>query len=71
MAIEILEQVGYNHSVDYWSLGIILYELLYGTSLSFQLFPRCVPTTGITPFSSDSVEETFQMLWFASFPSAS
>eukprot|EP01128_Nolandella_sp_AFSM9_P012880 TRINITY_DN971_c0_g1_i1.p1 TRINITY_DN971_c0_g1~~TRINITY_DN971_c0_g1_i1.p1 ORF type:complete len:355 (+),score=67.13 TRINITY_DN971_c0_g1_i1:745-1809(+) len=46
MAIEILEQEGYNATVDYWSLGIILYELLYG----------------ITPFSSDSVQETFQML---------
>jgi serine/threonine protein kinase len=46
MAIEILEEVGYNHTVDYWSLGIILYELLYG----------------ITPFTSDSVDETFQKL---------
>uniref|UniRef100_A0A6B2L619 non-specific serine/threonine protein kinase n=1 Tax=Arcella intermedia TaxID=1963864 RepID=A0A6B2L619_9EUKA len=46
MAIEILEEVGYNHTVDYWSLGIILYELFWG----------------VTPFGGDSVDETFQKL---------
>jgi len=46
MAIEILEEVGYNSSVDYWSLGIIIYELFWG----------------VTPFGGDSVDETFQKL---------
>jgi serine/threonine protein kinase len=46
MAIEILEEVGYNHTVDYWSLGIILYELFWG----------------VTPFGGDSIDETFQKL---------
>jgi len=43
---EILEEVGYNHTVDYWSLGIILYELFWG----------------VTPFGGESVDETFQKL---------
>jgi len=48
MAIEILEEVGYNHTVDYWSLGIILFELLYG----------------VTPFTSNNSDETFSKLTF-------
>lgn len=30
MAPELVEQQPYNHTVDIWSLGIILYELFYG-----------------------------------------
>eukprot|EP01124_Arcella_intermedia_P019699 TRINITY_DN2700_c0_g1_i2.p1 TRINITY_DN2700_c0_g1~~TRINITY_DN2700_c0_g1_i2.p1 ORF type:complete len:554 (-),score=108.40 TRINITY_DN2700_c0_g1_i2:624-2285(-) len=46
MAIEVLEEKGYNHTVDYWSLGVIMFELFYG----------------ITPFNSDSTEEALQKL---------
>jgi len=46
MAIEVLEEVGYNHTVDYWSLGVIMFELFYG----------------ITPFNSDTTEEALQKL---------
>jgi serine/threonine kinase 32 len=27
---EILKKQGYSYSVDWWSLGIVLFELLYG-----------------------------------------
>ena len=30
MAPEIITGKGYNHSVDYWSLGILLFEIVYG-----------------------------------------
>ena len=30
MAPEIIIGKGYNHSVDYWSLGVLLFELVYG-----------------------------------------
>jgi len=46
MAIEVLEEVGYNHTVDYWSLGVIAFELFYG----------------ITPFNSDTTDEALQKL---------
>jgi serine/threonine protein kinase len=46
MAIEVLEETGYNHTVDYWSLGVIMFELFYG----------------ITPFNSDTTEEALQKL---------
>jgi len=46
MAIEVLEEIGYNHTVDYWSLGVIMFELFYG----------------ITPFNSDTTEEALQKL---------
>ena len=32
MAPEIIEQNGYGIGVDYWSLGIIIYEMLTGTT---------------------------------------
>jgi serine/threonine kinase 32 len=31
MAPEILARVGYQASIDYWSLGVIMFELLFGT----------------------------------------
>lgn len=43
MAVEILTHQGYNHLVDYWSLGVILYEFIYG----------------ITPFGANTVKEVF------------
>jgi len=42
----VLEERGYNHTVDYWSLGVIMFELFYG----------------ITPFNSDTTEEALQKL---------
>ncbi len=32
MAPEIIKEVPYNHSIDVWSLGVLLYELLHGYS---------------------------------------
>jgi cell cycle protein kinase DBF2 len=43
MAVEILREQGYNHLCDYWSLGVILYELVYG----------------ITPFWSEKIVDVF------------
>eukprot|EP01127_Copromyxa_protea_P020363 TRINITY_DN6816_c0_g1_i1.p1 TRINITY_DN6816_c0_g1~~TRINITY_DN6816_c0_g1_i1.p1 ORF type:complete len:550 (-),score=83.23 TRINITY_DN6816_c0_g1_i1:77-1726(-) len=43
MALEILEETGYTELADYWSLGVIFFELCFG----------------VTPFDSETVEETF------------
>ncbi|KAJ3431829.1 cell cycle protein kinase dbf2-related [Anaeramoeba flamelloides] len=48
MSPEILSRKGYDNSVDFWSLGCILYELLAG-------FP---------PFSGDEIEETLRNIIF-------
>ncbi|EYB91368.1 hypothetical protein Y032_0206g1954 [Ancylostoma ceylanicum] len=46
MAPEILSKKGYGMDVDWWSLGILLFELI----------------TGRTPFSGDTQEETFEAI---------
>lgn len=32
MAPEIIKGIKYNHSVDWWSFGVLLYEMLIGKS---------------------------------------
>jgi len=44
MAPEIIENSGYDGAVDYWSLGVMLYEMFAGT----------------TPFCQASLEHTFR-----------
>eukprot|EP01129_Flabellula_baltica_P012595 TRINITY_DN5703_c0_g1_i1.p1 TRINITY_DN5703_c0_g1~~TRINITY_DN5703_c0_g1_i1.p1 ORF type:complete len:453 (+),score=102.56 TRINITY_DN5703_c0_g1_i1:54-1361(+) len=46
MAREILLERGYDYRVDYWSLGVILYEMLFG----------------VTPFVGEGVWDTFQRI---------
>ena len=29
---QIIKGIKYNHSVDYWALGVVIYEMLVGTS---------------------------------------
>ncbi|KAJ3435153.1 cell cycle protein kinase dbf2-related [Anaeramoeba flamelloides] len=48
MSPEILSKKGYDNSVDFWSLGCILYELL----------------SGIPPFSGEEIEETLRNIIF-------
>jgi len=47
MAPEILESKGYGTAVDFWSLGIIIYEML----------------TGTTPFDDEDPYEVFNNIW--------
>jgi serine/threonine protein kinase len=47
MSPEMLCQAGYGEEVDWWSLGIIFFEILLG---------GC-------PFSGDTPEEVFQVLF--------
>lgn len=46
LAPEIVKGVGYNQSSDWWSLGILLFEMLVGT----------------TPFKHDNLESLFEMI---------
>ena len=36
MAPEIIRNEGYNHSVDWWAFGILLYEMMFGFSPFFR-----------------------------------
>jgi len=62
MAVEVLDEKGYTHLCDYWSLGIIFYELLYGTVFFARKITNndhLFPNLGITPFWSESIIEVF------------
>ena len=49
MAPEIVLSRGHDKSVDYWALGILVYELLCGT----------------TPFEADTQQETFERIVYS------
>lgn len=49
IAPEIIEENGYDHLVDYWALGIIMYELFYG----------------ITPFESDHIKTLYDNISYS------
>jgi serine/threonine protein kinase len=37
IAPELLESQGYTKSVDWWTLGVLLYEMMVSLSLSFRV----------------------------------
>eukprot|EP01102_Stenamoeba_stenopodia_P014016 TRINITY_DN4617_c0_g1_i6.p1 TRINITY_DN4617_c0_g1~~TRINITY_DN4617_c0_g1_i6.p1 ORF type:complete len:785 (+),score=162.30 TRINITY_DN4617_c0_g1_i6:705-3059(+) len=47
IAIEMLQQEGYDEGVDFWSLGVILYEML----------------AGFGPFDGNTIQEIFENIW--------
>jgi len=50
MSPEVLTQEGYGEEVDWWSLGVIFFEMILG-------FP---------PFGGDTPEEVFEVILFLS-----
>jgi serine/threonine kinase 32 len=36
MAPEILAKKGYSETIDWWSLGVIMYEIMFGNVKTFQ-----------------------------------
>jgi len=39
MAPEILDKKGYYSSIDWWSLGVVMYELLFGKVFALLILP--------------------------------
>lgn len=52
LAPEQISQIGHNESVDYWSLGLLLYELLNGTN-PFSAFSEVATYAKISSYGSD------------------
>lgn len=57
IAPEVFQQNGYTKSCDWWSLGVIMYEMLIGIPFFYCFYNNFL---GYPPFCSETPQETYR-----------
>ena len=63
IAPELLESQGYTKTVDWWTLGVLIYEMLVSQRLScLDLTGKSSSQTGLPPFYDENVNVMYQRI---------
>lgn len=69
MAPEMLQKSGYTHSVDFWALGCVLYELIFASSLFGDAEGYAIKTQGnILRSNRTSITDNFTDNFMTEYP---
>jgi serum/glucocorticoid-regulated kinase 2 len=64
IAPELLESQGYTKTVDWWTLGVLIYEMMVGhmSSTGTSFLDSLIGQTGLPPFYDENVNVMYQRI---------
>ncbi|KAF9465409.1 kinase-like domain-containing protein [Collybia nuda] len=62
IAPELLESQGYTKTVDWWTLGVLLYEMMVCGLITFNTMKLNLLQTGLPPFYDENVNAMYQRI---------
>ena len=62
IAPELLESQGYTKTVDWWTLGVLLYEMMVSCPFTMRRYKPIYRQTGLPPFYDENVNTMYQRI---------